>query len=106
MIIQKKAVISYTSLIPRIEAHGRSIPLSNKGFGIGRDKTNSVIVSDPEVSKYHAHITFRKGKAFIQDSGSTNGTWINKTRIPEGKSTALKNKDVIIVGSTQIMFKC
>lgn len=105
LVISKKAVLSYISLIPFIEAHGRSVSLSNKGFGIGRDKCNAVIISDPKVSKYHAHITFKKGTAYIQDAGSKNGIWINKKKIPENKICALKNKDVIVIGNTQILFK-
>lgn len=104
--ISKKAVISYLSMVPFIEAHGRSMPLSNKTFGIGRDKSNAVIVSDPEVSKFHTSISFRKGDAYIKDLGSTNGTWINKKRLPDGKLAVLKNKDVIIIGNTQILFRC
>ena len=106
MVIKKKAVISYVSLIPMIEAHGKCMRLSNKGFGIGRDKANAVIVSDALVSKFHAFITFKKGIAYIKDSSSTNGTWVNKSKLPPVKMRALKNRDVIIVGGTQILFKC
>ena len=106
LIISKKAVLSYVSLIPFIEAHGRSVALSNKGFGIGRDKTNAIIVSDPKVSKFHAYVTIKKGRVFIRDAGSTNGTWINKKKLPANTTEELKNKDIIIVGSTEIIFKC
>ena len=105
MTIEKKAVIVYTAMVPYIQAHGKSMPLSNKSFGIGRDKSNAVIVSDSKVSKYHATIVFKKGKAFIRDAGSTNGTWINKGRIPDNKQVELKNKDLIVVGTTQILYK-
>ena len=106
MVIQKKALISYLSLVPSIEAHGKRMALSNKGFGIGRDKSNAVIVSDPKVSKFHAFITFKKGKAYIKDSGSTNGTWVNNIQVSDERSQELKNKDKISVGSTQILFRC
>lgn len=106
MVIDKKAVISYLSLIPKIQAHGRSMSLSNKGFSIGRDKSNSVIVSDPRVSKFHAHVTFKRKSAFIQDSKSTNGTWVNKVQISDTKPQLLKNGDIIVVGKTELLFKC
>ena len=106
LVIEKKAVFSYVRLVPSISAHGKSVPLSNKGFGIGRDKNNAVIVSDPKVSKFHAYVTFKKGTAYIRDAGSTNGTWLNKERISDQRATALKNRDTIVVGSTQIIFKC
>jgi len=106
MVIKKKAVISYVSLIPMIEAHGKCMRLSNKGFSIGRDKSNSVIVSDSLVSKFHAFITFKKGVAYIKDSSSTNGTWVNKKKLTLDKVKVLKNRDIIVIGGTQILFKC
>ncbi len=104
--IQKKAVLSYTSLIPQIEAHGKCKILSKKGFSIGRDRSNAVIVADPRVSKFHASFSFKKGKTFIRDTGSTNGTWINEKQIPTGRSKALANGDIIYLGDTEIRFRC
>lgn len=105
IVIKKKAVISYGSMVPFIQAHGKSIPLSNRGFGIGRDKSNAVIVSDPKVSKFHAYITFKNGRASIKDTDSRNGTWINKKNISGSKPVELKHSDVIFLGNTQIIFK-
>ncbi len=103
--IQKKAVLSYNSVLPQIEAHGKCKILSNKGFAIGRDRSNAVIVADPRVSKFHADFSFKRGRAFIRDTGSTNGTWINEKQIPTGRAVALKNGDVIYMGDTEIRFR-
>ena len=103
--IQKKAVLSYTSMLPQIEAHGKCKILSNKGFSIGRDRSNAIIVADPRVSKFHASFSFKKGKAFIRDTGSTNGTWINEKQIHTGRTVALKNGDVIYLGDTEVRFR-
>ncbi len=105
IVIKKKAVISYATLVPFIQAHGQRMPLSNKGFGLGRDKTNAVIISDPKVSKFHAYIVFKNSSAFINDTDSTNGTWINKKNISNSKAVELKHNDVIVLGDTQIIFK-
>ena len=105
IVIKKKAVISYVSMVPFIQAHGKSVPLSNRGFGIGRDRNNAVIVSDPKVSKFHAFVTFKNGRVYIKDTDSTNGTWINKKSISGAGPVELKHGDVIHLGNTQIVFK-
>ena len=99
----KRAKIN-TNGYPRLEVHGKSKRLSNKTFGIGRDKRNALIISDPKVSKFHAIITFVKGTGYICDSSSSNGTYVNGRRIKSGKKTLLKNGDKIKVGSTQIIY--
>lgn len=101
IVIQKSARI-YCQGAPRLEAHGRSKILGRKAVGIGRDKHNAVIIADPQVSKFHAILTFRKGSAYIRDTGSTNGTYINDDRISPNREVELSHKDVVILGSTKI----
>ena len=100
LIIKKKATIVYKG-IPMLTAHGKSKNLSNKVFGIGRDTRNGVIISDTSVSKFHATVRFKKGKAFIQDIDSRNGTYINGKKLIPNKFYDLNNDDVIVFGKTQ-----
>jgi pSer/pThr/pTyr-binding forkhead associated (FHA) protein len=104
-VIQKNATIDARG-VPRLEAHGKSRELSNKAFGLGRDKRNAVIIADPSVSKLHAVISFKKGKGYIRDSNSKNGTIINEKKIPSNVDVELHNKDTIILGGTKITFLC
>ena len=69
---------------PRLEVNGKSKCLSNKSFGIGRDKRNSLIIADAKVSKFHAIISFARGTGYIRDSFSLNGTYLNGKRLPPG----------------------
>ena len=105
MEIGKKASLTYRSLIPIIEAHGKSVRLSNKSFCIGRDKSNAIIVADNRVSKFHAQVSFQKKSAYIKDTDSTNGTYINGRKLAPNKSRLLEDGDVIVVGNTEISFK-
>ena len=91
---------------PILEAHGKSKLLSNKAFGIGRDRHNAVIIGDSNVSKYHATITFTKGIAYLRDINSSNGTFVNGEKIKSNKDYRLSNKDEIIVGKTKIRYYC
>ncbi len=76
--------------------------LNRTSFGLGRDRHNGVIIADPKVSKFHAMITVRKGTAYIEDSGSTNGTFLNGKRLVRGASTPLQEGDVLILGAVEL----
>lgn len=44
---------------------------------LGRDVNNSIVVDDDFASAEHALLTFRGRSWYIEDRGSTNGTWVN-----------------------------
>ncbi len=104
MATMKNAKIDAKSSTPRLEVRGQSKLLSNKAFGIGRDKTNQLIIADQNVSRFHAIVTFENDEAYIKDTDSTNGTYINDKQITPCKKIKLNNGDKIKVGSTVIYF--
>jgi hypothetical protein len=48
---------------------------------LGRDVNNTVVVDDPFASAEHAVLTFRGRAWYLEDRGSTNGTYVNASRI-------------------------
>ena len=60
---------------------GKTYSLEAPEISIGRDSTNTVALSDAEVSRRHARMELRGSAYVIQDLGSTNGTFVNGTRI-------------------------
>ena len=48
---------------------------------IGRDVNNSIVIDDTFVSAEHALLTFRGRAWYVEDRGSTNGTWLNGQRV-------------------------
>jgi pSer/pThr/pTyr-binding forkhead associated (FHA) protein len=48
---------------------------------LGRDVNNSIVVDDPFASSEHAILTFRGRGWYLEDLQSTNGTYVNGTRI-------------------------
>lgn len=61
-----------------------------------------VKIGDPYVSRRHAQILFENGKFYIEDLGSTNGTFVNNKLIT-GK-VELKDGDVVKLGLAVLKF--
>lgn len=59
-------------------------------------------INDPYVSRKHAQILFENGKFYIEDLGSTNGTFLNDKLITE--KMELKDGDIIKLGLAMLKF--
>jgi anti-sigma regulatory factor (Ser/Thr protein kinase) len=72
---------------------------------IGRGKDNDIILLDGVVSRHHSRIYFDGPDVIIEDLNSSNGTFVNGTRV---FLRALQDKDVINIGhpskATKIYF--
>ena len=67
---------------------------------IGRNVNNTVYVEDDFVSDTHAMLTFRGRIWFVEDQGSTNGTYVNGHRID--RPVALSFGDELTVGRVRM----
>ena len=101
-------------VIERGRSAGKQFPLSDEESQIGRWDADGGIfpdvdldADDPEakVSRRHARIMRRGELYFIEDLGSTNGTFINRgRRLLPGDRQPLRDGDEIIVGKTFLRF--
>jgi len=80
---------------------GKVYPLEKQELFIGRDLSNDIPVPDPEISRRHARLLLQPDGVFIEDLGSTNGTFINGMRISSPQ--ALHVGDVITLAENIVM---
>jgi pSer/pThr/pTyr-binding forkhead associated (FHA) protein len=83
---------------------GNVIPIVAK-LTIGRDKSNSIVLDDVLVSRFHAVIQKIKNAYFLMDLNSKNGTEINGKKVPSDKYIRIKPDDVIRFGRTDFSIK-
>ncbi len=63
---------------------------------IGRGPTNTIQLTDNFISGEHTRLWFRNGSWYVQDAGSTNGTYVNNQ--PAREALAARFGDIIQVG--------
>lgn len=72
--------------------------LTRKKISLGRDPTCDVVIQDTKASRIHAEIVYQDGQYFLIDKNSTNGTFVNGTRI---QRHIINPGDALILGSSR-----
>ena len=70
---------------------------------LGRSAKCDIPIDDPFLSQRHASFLWRDGVCYLQDMGSTNGTFLNGKRA-EGDPIELLSGDKIELGQLSFLF--
>jgi pSer/pThr/pTyr-binding forkhead associated (FHA) protein len=79
------------------ESRGAVYDLSDE-ITVGRASGCGVHVEDAYTSNLHARVFRREGAVWVEDLGSTNGTWVNAEKID--RPTRLGRGDLLQVGGS------
>jgi serine/threonine protein kinase len=70
--------------------------ISGESVMVGRDRTCSIVLPHPAVSRRHARITVAGNGPVLEDLQSANGTYVNNSRV---ERIVLKNGDIVRFGA-------
>jgi hypothetical protein len=77
---------------------GTSIELDNAPVTIGRAPDSTLVLTDDYASSHHARLVPRDGQWLVEDLGSTNGTYLDKTKVTT--PTPIPNGGKVRIGKT------
>ncbi len=77
---------------------GRQFQLESPTTVLGRQIDSNVCLTAKAVSRQHAQITLLENNYFLEDLGSSNGTYINGQRVYPRSPVMLTEKDQIQIG--------
>ncbi len=80
---------------------GRRVPLPQSTFTIGRSTKADLVIDQEAVSRKHARIEYGAKRHTILDLRSSNGIFVNETRVTEKR---LDDGDRIRIGRTLLVF--
>jgi FHA domain len=85
-------------------AEGTDFELNSSQLTIGRGRQNDIALqADEYASARHARLEPRQDGVWVQDLGSTNGTFLNGTRLERPRRLA--HGDVVRVGETDLRYE-
>ncbi len=80
---------------------GQSFPLRGERMLVGRTPEADIFLDDVTVSRDHATLVHRQGAWYLDDSGSLNGTYVNRSRIDSHK---LEDGDEVQIGKYKLTY--
>ena len=95
-----RLVVTHSAVVEE----GAEFSLDSSAVTIGRAEQNDVVIDGDEfASARHARVEPRRDGVWVQDLGSTNGTFVNGVRIDRPRK--LVNGDVVRAGETELRFE-
>jgi hypothetical protein len=80
------------------------IALHDGEIVLGRDPRQVTrAISDPALQAVHTRLYYEAGRYHIFDAGTTAGTWVNFTRVPQ-EGLILRHGDLVHIGRTPFRF--
>jgi pSer/pThr/pTyr-binding forkhead associated (FHA) protein len=111
LVEKREVILLIRGVVERVVMEeNRHYRLGRFELGIVRDDEIDLTpygAIDRGVSRLHAQLHLEKDKLYITDLGSTNGTYLNGTRLSPDEPTLLRKGDDVLLGrlAIQILFR-
>ena len=95
---------------PLVEGPVEQIPVAKRLGGnpfanmitIGRAANNDIVLAEGSVSKFHAFLRTTEGGLLLVDADSSNGTYVNGTRLDPQRARRLNPGDTLRFGNLNL----
>jgi serine/threonine protein kinase/WD40 repeat protein len=87
------------------EGNVEKFGMKSSDLTIGRDEDNDITLDNSKVSRKHARIKYDKGKFWVSDLNSRNGTFIGTARLIPGEPENWKPGQSMKIGDTRLTLK-
>lgn len=77
----KKGRAAHQLVVTGGQLAGTKITLRESPITIGRAEDSTLVITDDYASARHARLVPRNGQWFVEDLGSTNGTYLDRSRV-------------------------
>ena len=94
-----KKTPKHATIVEGASTSGKNFDLGQE-LTIGRSDKCHIILDDTYVSQVHARIFAKGDSYYLEDLGSTNGTYLNRKRV--GGTTELQRGDRVKIGKTML----
>lgn len=81
---------------------GQEHPLLKESVVLGRALESDIVITSKRASRQHARIFWQGHVAYVEDLGSTNGTFLNDERLLS--SAQLRDGDHVAIGEVRFTF--
>jgi pSer/pThr/pTyr-binding forkhead associated (FHA) protein len=92
-----KSAATQLVVVEPADQRGRAYPLGQEAT-LGRAAGCQITIDDSFVSQLHARVFARDGRFLVEDLGSTNGTYLNRTKV--SGPMVISRGDRVQVGNT------
>jgi pSer/pThr/pTyr-binding forkhead associated (FHA) protein len=90
-----KGLSGYAIVVERGPRQGMSFVLREGNTTVGRHPESDIFLNDVTVSRHHCRFSTKGDLLTVEDSGSTNGTYVNDERVD---SAQLEAGDEVLIG--------
>ena len=77
---------------------GRHFPLRKERAILGRNADCAIPLTGKQISRQHAHLYWQDEQYFLEDLGSSNGTFVNGKRLSPRKPSLITERDTFQIG--------
>lgn len=88
-------ISGYALIVERGPQAGMTFVLNPGTTTVGRHPESDIFLDDVTVSRHHCRFLWEGDRLLVEDSGSTNGTYVNGSRVDQG---VLEPGDEVLVG--------